>query len=438
MKAKKAIDITKAYNNSYRILAENVQISNDCIRTGLNNNDMIIGTAGTGKTRGYVIPNILQGNESMIVIDTKGNLARKLSPQLKSLGYTIEVIDFRHVSDSTCGYNPLDFIGRDECGVLCDAQDVMKLASSIVVMGNTKEPFWDYAAQQYLDVLLSYVLDFLPQDEHNLATVAELLPYIGGEKFNYLIEEAKQVYPESFSIHEYNLIRENASAEKMHTSIKGILGCYLGPMSFPAFRKLFTLERRIDLCELGRRKTVLFMNVSDTDSSQDRLVNLFFTQALQELVKEADRQPNSRLRVPVRMILDDFAASTVIPDFDKIISTIRSRAISVSLILQSIKQLEGMYGEAKACTIVDNCDNILYLGGRDETTIRKISFMANSLSDKVLNMPLSDAWLFTRGAAPRQVTRYRLENHEMRPLPGMPEVDTSAGCESPAQAQREA
>ena len=142
------------------------------------------------------------------------------------------------------------------------------------------------------------------------------------------------------------------------------------------------------------------------------MTSLFYTQALQALIAEADKQPDNRLQIPVRLYLDDFA-NLLVPDMDKTISVIRSREISVSIVLQSITQLEGLYGHAKAMTIVDNCDHLLYLGGQSVETARFIGSKANKPVSTILNMPLDRAWLFERGALPREVRKYDLTRHPL-------------------------
>ena len=144
----------------------------------------------------------------------------------------------------------------------------------------------------------------------------------------------------------------------------------------------------------------------------DGIINLFYTQALQTLCEEADKHTkDGRLPVPVRIILDDFAANVEIPDFDKIISVIRSREIYVSVILQSVSQLNSMYGADRAMTIMNNCDNWLYLGGQDVTTSECIAVKANKLVDSILNMPLGEAYLFTRGEQAKMVRKFDIKRH---------------------------
>lgn len=164
-----------------------------------------------------------------------------------------------------------------------------------------------------------------------------------------------------------------------------------------------------DFRSLGRRKIALFINVSDTDRSNDKLLNLLYSQALHELYDSADCSPDGRLKVPVRFIMGDFAANAVIPDFDKVISVIRSREIYVSLILQSLSQLNSMYGKDRAMTIINNCDSCLYLGGQDVDTARYIAVKASKTANNILTLPIDAALLFIRGQKPQQVTKYRLE-----------------------------
>ena len=179
----------------------------------------------------------------------------------------------------------------------------------------------------------------------------------------------------------------------------------LEPFEFEEAKYIFSGKDCFDIRSLGREKTVLFLNVSDTDRTFDQLVNIFYTQALQILCTEADSLPGGKLNVPVRIIMDDFAASASIPDFDKIISVIRSRDISVSLILQSMTQLESMFSHAQALTIINNCDHLLYLGSQDLETANFIGFHANKSPENVLCLPRDQAILLTNGERARIVNK---------------------------------
>lgn len=436
---------------SNRILAFDQTVSNETRLTGLNNNDIIIGPSGSGKTRGYVIPNILQANESMVITDTKGSLRRKLSGVLEQEGYTVVDLDFTDCAASKWGYNPLrnirknsgesnepdigqegyimleaDFAPEDwaaydppemsrENGGGYNEQDILTAAACLVPLRTDKEPFWDYAARMLLESLIAYVLECLPENEHTLSIVARLLQEMNEKYFRHLYEELGLINPESFAYSRFRMFYLAHSADKMVASIQGILAVALSPYMFRGGKALFDHPNQFCFEELGRRKTAVFLTVSDTDRSLDALVTLFYTQALQALCREADRQPGNRLAVPVRFILDDFAANTVIPDFDQITSVIRSREISVSLILQSLSQLNALYGTERAKTILNNCDHCLYLGGQDVETAYYVSKKANRPTSDILNMPLDASWLFTRGELPRQVRKYCPEDHPRCP-----------------------
>ncbi len=399
--------------NGYRILAEDCQMSNDTWKTKINNNDIIIGPSGAGKTRGYVIPNILQCNESMIVADTKGNLKNQLGGVLEREGFRVISIDFTDCFSSEYGYNPFDYIRYDEKRECFSEQDISTVATCMVPIENSKDAFWELSARMYLESLIAYMLECLPEEEYSLASVVRLFKEMETGCFEKLMHELREINPDSFAVNCYDLYRSTAKAEKMYESIRGILAEKLSVMSCGGGKALFHNPNRMHLKELGRQKTAVFLTVSDTDRSMDSLVNLFYTQAFHTLCYHADRDyKDYRLEIPVRIILDDFATNVYIPDFDKIISVIRSREIYVSVILQSISQLEGLYGHARAMTILNNCDSCLYLGGQDVETARYMSIKANKSINSILEMGLDDVWLFTRGKKPRQVTKYDVSTHE--------------------------
>lgn len=396
---------------SSRILARDQTISNDTWVTGLNNNDLIIGPSGAGKTRGYVLPNLLQCTGSVIVTDTKGNLCRQVGPILEKRGYKVLEINLADCEESPNGYNPLDYI-RVAYGE-CYGQDVMTVAAVLVPVEISQDKFWDLAARSILAGIIAYVMERLPEEEHTMDSVIRLFMEMGTGRFDNIMRELVEIDPESFAAMQYRMFRASQTAEKMYASIQGILAEKLSPFSFPGAKYLLDHPKKIDLSRIGERRTAVFLHVSDTDRSMDRLASLFYTQALQVLCNSADERKGNRLKVPVRLILDDFAAGadSCIPDFDKITSVIRSREISVSIILQSLSQLETTYGHSKAMTIINNCDHLLYLGGQDVETARYIAAKANRSATSILDMPLDGAWLFTRGEQPRQVQKYDLQSH---------------------------
>ncbi len=388
-----------------RTIAHNVTVSNDTTATGLNNNDMIIGSSGSGKTGGYVIPNIQNITGSMIVSDTKGQLNKMFSSELREKGYEVFVLDLVNPLNS-CGYNPLRAIRRYSDGRYRE-QDVLTLANTIMPVLDSQDPFWEKAAAGYIAFLIAYCLDALPVEEQNMISVCALhRAYIkpnGDLSFVQWVEKN----PDTYSARKFQQIRACNSAEKMWSSIVEFVNCALEPFEFAEAKKIFSNPDCFDIGTLAKKKTVLFLNVSDTDRTFDLLVNIFYTQALQVLCSIADANTDGRLEVPVRMIMDDFAASARIPDFDKVISVIRSREISVSLILQSLTQLESMYTHAEAITIINNCDHLLYLGCQDMQTAEFIGCRAYKTPDSVLSMPRSKAILITNGEKAKIVDKLK-------------------------------
>ena len=402
-------------NNSYRILAENVTMNNNTHITGLNNNDLIVGPSGSGKTRGYVIPNLLTANESLIIADTKGNLRTMYKAQLKKNGFHVMDLNFKDLEKSHLGYNPLAFVKKTGTtyGDEYSEQEIIAISEALCPVRTTRDPYWEESAQNYLQCLISYVLNCLPENEKNIDSVIRLAEQIGTEEFNEMMEEEIDINPESLLAKKFRQLRSNHTADKTDACIISFVFRALGRLSSSEILGFSTNQKNVDIKRIGREKIALFLEISDVDRSKDTLVNLFYTQAFKLLLEEADeRLPECRLKVPVRFILDDFASNTIIPHFDNLISVIRSRDISVSLIIQSISQLDNLYGSYSSKTIINNCDNTLYLGGTDIQTAQYFATKLNKTPYTVLNLPLQDAYLFTRGQAPKKVQKYLLEQHQ--------------------------
>lgn len=379
-----------------RILANGFEVSNDTKITGLNNNDMIIGSSGSGKTGGYVIPNLQNISESMVVSDTKGQLARKFRKELEKKGYKVYILDFVNPMNS-CGYNPLAEIRRYKNGKYHE-QDILTLAHTIVPITYSTDPFWDQAAAGILTFIIAYCLEALPEKEHNMMTICELYRALISPNGMLPFELWTKNNPKSYSARKINQVISFKNVERTWACTLEFLNRALEPFLFDEAKEIFAKPEPFSPTILGQQKTVLFLNVSDTDSSLDRLINIFYTQTLQRLCSEADENPDGRLDVPVRIIMDDFAASAKIPDFHKIISVIRSRDISVSLILQSMTQLEAMYTHAEAITIINNCDHLLYLGCQDMETAEFIGCRSFKSADNVLCLPRNKAILIRNGS----------------------------------------
>jgi len=382
------------FANSYRILAKDVTVSNDTRVTQLSNNDLIIGSSGSGKTGGYIIPNIQNISGSLIVADTKGQLCRMFSKELREKGYIVHTIDMVNPENSE-GYNPLSYI-RCKNGRY-NEQDMNTLAVLLAPTQDTRDPFWDNSARAYITFLIAYCLEFNNSSQHTTSALCDLHRlFLNANCRNAMIANVNQK-PDTFAAKKMALLMDIVNVEKTWNCISEFATRALEVFDFHELKHIFGAkpEDNIDITELGRYNTVIFLNISDTDRAYDKIVNLFYAQALQVLCKAADANPNGRLDVPVRIIMDDFAASAVIPDFDKTISVIRSRDISVSIILQSLTQLESMYSHPAATTIINNCDHLLYLGSQDVKTAEYVAYKALCAPEEVMCMRRDKVYILT-------------------------------------------
>lgn len=403
-------------NASETILAHGRTISCDTRSTGLNNNMLVLGPSGSGKTRHVLKPNLLQMNASFLVIDTKGQLAGEVGPVLARHGYEVQVVNFSDLAHQDTlsesvrrGYNPLDHIRRDAQG-RPNQQDILSVCGAICAVENHDDPFWDHAAANYLAACVAYTLEKLPREEQTLRSVVKLIEAVATGETEMLIENLGRQNPQSFAVGIWRRAKVTAGAPKMHASILGILSEKLMCLSFDTAYRLYEQPRKVDFAAMGHKKVALFVTVDDIDRSLDPLTSLFVTQALHELMHEADRCPQGRLPVPVRLFLDDFS-NLAIPDFVDAIGVVRSREIWCTLLLQTYAQLVLKYGEAGAATIVGNCDSQLVLGFQDDDTAQRFAAKADRLPGSLLFSPLDRAWLFVRGNRGEQVERYRLEEH---------------------------
>lgn len=389
-------------DRTMRILAEGVRASNDTWETGLNNNSLIIGPSGAGKTRGFVIPNILASEGSLVVTDTKGDLYGKLAPQLKRKGFAVECLDFVDVTKSKIGYDPLDYVRmvRD----VPREQDMLSIAAALCTVENSQDPFWDYAARGIVASMIGYVMAALPAEERHLSVVAGMYDLLIDGRYARLVSELE---PGSFAVQQLAPAIGAKDSEKMLGSLNGVVGEKLAPYRVSELCRLFDRPRRVRFENLRRRRTALFVHISDVDGSMDKLIALFYSQLFKALIGAKEKPGKPFL--PVHVIMDDFACGCRVHGFDRIISVIRSRDIYASIIIQSISQLQGLYG-AQASAIAESCDSTLYLGGNDPGTARWIAERANRPPHAVLSMPVGEALLLQRGKSARSVRVYKPED----------------------------
>lgn len=415
------------------ILGENQYYSMNCFETQLNNNVVVVGTSGAGKTRGIVKPNLLQAHGSYVVSDPKGNLTKDMGPYLKSKGYNVVTIDFIHPEKSK-RYNPIAYCKN--------TTDIRKLAHTIVVemshnsgKGSNYDPFWDETSEILISSLIAYLKETreFREADKNLVTLARLIKEANrtmagtssrgksqlDTRMQFHREYMRANHQESWAVSRYD--EYNTSPDKTQATINICALAKLASFDTVETRKLLS-GNDIDFASIGQRPTALFVQVSDTDRSMDILVNLFYTQMMNELCTYADDFcEDSCLPVPVQFILDDFATNARIDNFHNMISNIRSRGISAMLMVQSEAQLTAGYGD-NAQTIIDNCNTYVYMGGSNPALAEIIAKRANKPSTKILNMPLSMSWIFRRGEEPLLCHNFNLEwfENEMGFVKGAP------------------
>ena len=382
------------------VLAEGIEYSLDCYETKLNNNVLVVGTSGAGKTRSIVKPNILKATGSYIVSDPKGNLYKSMKPYLESQGYMVRKLDFTRPKQSA-HYNPFNYIRS--------TQDILKMAHMMVTQVETlsNDPFWDLASEILMQALIGYLIENRPKHEQNLDSIMKLMRACEIDENNpnvkspldRIFDEVKKRNGMTFSVKQYEKFR--CAAGRTLKSILISLYSKISEYEVPEILEM-TSSDDIKIAEIGQKKTALFVVVSDTDRSLDKIANLFFTQAMNELCYYADNMcEGERLPVPVRFIMDDFATNCCIDQFPRMIASIRSRGISTMLMIQSEAQLRVGYGNDDR-TIIGNCDTYVYLGGNDIDTVRQVARRIDIPESEVLSMPVGTSWIFRRGFKPTE------------------------------------
>lgn len=338
-----------------------------------NKNVLVIGGSGSGKTRFYVKPNLMQMHSSYCVTDPKGTIVLECGKMLEDNGYEIKILNTINFKKSM-KYNPFAYIRSEK--------DILKLVQTIIA--NTKgegekagEDFWVKAEKLYYTALIGYIFYEAPREEKNFATLLDMIDAseVREDDETYmnpidrLFEALEKKEPTHFAVKQYK--KYKLAAGKTAKSILISCGARLAPFDIRELRDLMK-EDELELDTLGDRKTALFVIISDTDDTFNFVVSIMYSQLFNLLCDKADDVYGGRLPVHVRCLLDEFANIGLIPKFEKLIATIRSREISASIILQAQSQLKAIYKD-NADTIVGNCDSTLFLGGKEKTTLKELS-----------------------------------------------------------------
>ena len=371
-----------------------------------NKNVLIVGGSGSGKTRFWLKPNLLQCHSSYVVTDPKGSIVVECGNALLKKGYKLKIFNTINFSKSM-HYNPMSYIHSEK--------DILKLVTAL--MTNTKgegqggDPFWDKAERLLLVSLIAYLHYEAPAEEQNFATLLEMLNtmQVSEDDETYqnpvdlLFEDLGKKKPNSFAIRQYKLYK--LAAGKTAKSILISCGARLSPFDIQEIRDA-TMYDELELDKLGDRKTALFLIMSDTDSTFNFLISMIYTQLFNLLCDKADDQYGGKLPVHVRCLIDECANIGQIPQLEKLVATIRSREISACLVLQTRSQLKAIYKD-NADTIVGNMDSQVFLGGNEPITLKELSeALGKETIDSFNN---SD----TRGNSPSYGTNYQKLGHEL-------------------------
>ena len=396
--------------NERVIFGKNCSYSADSRVTGINNNRVIVGGSGSGKTVSILEPELLEllrtGESSMIVVATKRRLVEKYSYPLKRAGYRVYDLNFAEPEKSDCCYDPMKYVRTEE--------DITDLASSIVLSNEKKanarlDPFWDDSAISLLSAECALVLERGEPTFADVVLVQSSMALKEGAKsgietsmdatFSRLMDRK----PDCCAGKYWRTFRENP--ERTAKCVFTALNTTMDKLFTSKICTLMRTKPYIDFQKMASEKSVIFVTTSPVKKSLHNLAQMFIAQAVKELFEFAEQRPDGVLPIPVHISFDDFATGGRCVNFPEYISIFREKGLSSTILLQSEAQLHQMYG-ADAVTILDNCDSYVYLGGNNIDTARSISIRLNAPVDEVLHMPVGQVMVFRRGQQPVVTQRY--------------------------------
>lgn len=396
-------------------LGEGCTISTDSTLTQRNNNILVVGSSGSGKTMSYAEMCLLRARDtSRIVTLSKRRLVQRYAPYLAARGYRVYDLDLSDITASPIAYDPMCYTRT--------TRDITYLAQSIVMANPRKagnknaDPFWDDAAVSLLSALIAYELHI--KSRPSFADVCELFARLRiTEKgdaiettLDDLFDRLAREEGTDFACQCWKTFR--FAPMRTAGSIYSSLSVTMDTIFSPEYRTAMREKPSVDLRALGQERTVLFVTTSAVNPSVNAFAGLFYSHAVKELFEYAEGREDGVLPVPVHLLCDDFAVGAQIPSFAQYISIFREKGISVSILLQSESQLRAMYGDADAVTIINNCDRYVYLGSMDLVTCRSIAErMSLPLAD-VLYLPLGQEFLFERGTRPCVTERFHITEDE--------------------------
>lgn len=397
------------------ILAEGCIYSTDCEETQINNNVLVVGGSGSGKTMSITEPRLLETkNSSLIVTLSKRRLVKQYRPLFLKRGYNVWDLDFINPANSNISYDPLSYVRN--------FADIVFLAESIVMADPKKkesnaDPYWNEASISLLSAEIAYVL--MVKKAPTFLDVLEVHDHMDIEEGNNgmqttmdaKFQQIAEKDPSNFAVSCWRSFSKLPS--RTMRCVFGTLNVMLDTIFTPELRKMIGTKPCVDLSQLSHERTVLFISTSAVNPALHCFVNMFYAQAFKQLFEIAEQQPDAALPIPVHVIADDFAVGSRILNFPQYISIFREKKISVTLLLQSESQLESMYGATDSVTIINNCDSYVYLGGMNLKTAKNISERLNAALEDVLYAPIGEVVLIRRGQKPIITQRYNILQNEL-------------------------
>ncbi len=399
------------------ILGEGAIFSTDCEKTGVNNNVLVLGGTGCGKTLSVLEPRLLETlNSSLIVTVTKRRIVNQYKQFFQDRGYVVRDLNFINPKESDVAYDPLQYISS--------YKDITFLAEAIVMANPKKrsnishaDPYWDTAAKSLLAAEISYTL--MTNKNATFSDVLKLNDSLtiwnGSDHINSSLHEKFEALekrdPNCFAVSCWRSFSQ--LPVKTASCVFGTLNTELDTVFTPELRKMIAGKRKVDFEEIANKRTVLFVSSSAVNPALHCFVNLFFAQAFKEFFEYSEARPDGMLPIPLHVLCDDFAVGSRILNFPEYISIFREKRIAVMLLIQSESQLVSMYGE-DAQTIINNADNYVYMGGMDLRSCRSVSERMNVPLEDVLYMPVGKVFIMRRGEKGPIVTqRYNIRNDKL-------------------------
>ncbi len=414
----------KELNRRYRdtqgpnlLMTRNIRIGVDGYKHKHNTDVLVVGGSGTGKTRTYAVPNVLEAGCSMVITDPKGEILRKTGGFLKRAGYEVRVFDLLNPDASFC-YNPFRYVRDDK--------EVLQLITNLIQNttpphAQSSDPFWEKSETALLQALMLYLLHEAPPEEQNFGMVMELLgsAQVKEKDENFespldiLFERLAMRDPESIAVKQYGIYKQ--AAGKTAKSILVSVGVRLAAFNLPQIARL-TMTDELHLDDLGERRVALFCCIPDSDKSLNYLVGMVYTQLIQTLFYQADRVHRGRLPVPVHCLMDEFPNISLPKDsFQSALATMRSRGIFCSIIVQNIAQLKSMYKDSWE-SLVGLCDEFLYLGGNEQGTHKYVSELIGKETVETTSRSLSRGRSGSSSTSHQQTARDLMTPDEVRLL----------------------